>query len=433
MKIILSFFLLSFLFISNSFSYEINQEVYLNACGPNPQKYYDKPLVLNNLKEVPNKIIRLEKSEFDRAFQTRSISEMEYGGKIYTAQLNDFRYFKITDQLGNVLIDRKVSGATSIYEIFFKDKIIAWGVGWHKYEKPCKNEYYDRVDFTALRLFIPTEINNQIIFESKILSPSFSNTPFIENTSKTIIVDRGTIAGSAKVFFWYYTSLDFYEISNKGFIKLTKENELLKKNIQIELIDADLYLHWLSRYSEPKRVQKFINKNYDEIIKTEIGEIVLDKGTIEYHKKKCSENNYLISKLITENCFPSASDNSYNQFDMLMNTIYEKYYLSENKNLIFEEKNSLNLNVYSTVSDEKIKTINLQDIGINKIEDFSNISFYEIYDEGFDVLYGDWGATENDLKIFSFVINGQDIRLKDSRSDCRLVKDSQNDYKKKCL
>ena len=432
MKILLSFLLLSFTFTFNSFSYEINQEVYLNACGPNPQEYYDEPLVLNNLKEVPNKIISLEKSEFDRAFQTLSVSEMEYDGEIYTAQLNDFRYFKITDQLGNVLIDRKVSGATSIYEIFFKDEVIAWGVGWHKYEKPCENEYYDSVDFTALRLFIPTEINNQIIFENRVLSPSFSNTPFIENSSKPIIVDKGIIAGSAKVFFWYYTSLDFYEISNKGIIKLTKESELYKNNIQIELIDADLYLHWLSSYSEPKRIQQFINENYDEIIKTEIGDIVLDKETIEYHKKKCSENNYLISKLITENCFPSASDNSYNQFEMLMNTIYEKYHLSENKNLIFEEKNSLDLNVYSTVSNEKLKTINLQDIGINKIEDFSNISFYEIYDGGFDVLYGDWGATENDLKLFSFIIDGQDIKLKDSKSNCRLVKDSQNNYEKIC-
>ena len=425
------YFLVLILLSLNSYSYEINQEVYLNACGANPQEYYDEPLVLKNLKEVPNKIINLEKSEFERAFQTRSLSEMEYYGEIYTAQLNDFRYFNITDELGNVLIDRKVSGATSIYEIFFKDKIIAWGVGWHKYEKPCKNDYYDNVDFTALRIFTPTEIDNKIVFESTVLSPTFSNISFIENASEPIIIDRGTIAGSAGVYDRHYSSLDFYGISDMGLTEYTEESELLNRNIQIDLINADLYLHWLSRYSEPKRIQQFVNNNYDEIIKTEIGEIVLNKETTEYHKKKCSENRYVISKLITENCFPSAEKGS-NQFEMLMNTIYEEYYLSKNKNLIFEEKNLNTLNIYSTISNEKIKTIKLQDIGINKMAKFSNISFYEINDDSFNVLYGDWGQTENDLKLFNFIINGQDISLKDSKIDCKLFINSQNNYEKKC-
>ena len=424
-------FISIFFLSSKLFSFEINQEVYLNACGSNPQVYSDKPLVLNNLKEVPNKITSLKKSEFDRDFKTRSESEMEFKGKTYKAQLDNFRNLKIFDHFGNSLAERKVSGATSIYEIFFKDEVIAWGVGWHKYEKPCKNDYYDKVDFTALRIFTPTEIDNKTVFESTVLSPSFSNVVFIENTSGPIIIDRGTIAGSAGVFDRHYSSLDFYGISDMGLTEYTEESELLNSNIQIDLIDADLYLHWLSRYSDPKRIQQFINNNYDEIIKTEIGEIILDEETTKYHKEKCLDNSYMISKLITENCFPSAEIGS-NQFEMLMNTIYEEYYFSKNKNLIFEEKNMNTLNIYSTISNEKIKTIKLQDIGINNIAKFSNISFYEIYDNSFDVLYGDWGATENDLKLFNFMINGQVISPKDSKLDCRLFRDSQDNYEKKC-
>ena len=65
--------ILIFLFLANvvsASSYKINDVVYLNACGGNPQVYKDSPLILKNLKEVPNKIIKLEKSKYERNFQT---------------------------------------------------------------------------------------------------------------------------------------------------------------------------------------------------------------------------------------------------------------------------------------------------------------------------------------------------------------------------
>ena len=56
-------------------AFVINDKVYLNACGSNPQEYKTDPLNVNNIIiEVPNKIISLEKSKYDRPIQTLATS-----------------------------------------------------------------------------------------------------------------------------------------------------------------------------------------------------------------------------------------------------------------------------------------------------------------------------------------------------------------------
>ena len=57
-------------------SFAKNDNVYLNACGADPQEYYYKPLNIQNIvTEVPNRIIKLEKSKYDREFQTLATSD----------------------------------------------------------------------------------------------------------------------------------------------------------------------------------------------------------------------------------------------------------------------------------------------------------------------------------------------------------------------
>ena len=63
-----------------------------------------------------------------------------------------------------VLEERRVSGATSIYEIKHQGEVVAWGVGWHK---RCK-EFYAHVDFTAFRLFVPYLDNGEIKIQNKL-------------------------------------------------------------------------------------------------------------------------------------------------------------------------------------------------------------------------------------------------------------------------
>ena len=151
------FFLSTNVFANN---FTIGQNLFLNACGSDPQDYKTKPLNLENkILEVPNKVISIETSPYDRPIITKAISRIVLpNGENLVATLDNFRNLTIVDGSGEKLHERKVSGATSIYEYLHNGKVIGWGVGWHK---SCK-EYYDDTDFTVLRTYIPYLSNNEI-------------------------------------------------------------------------------------------------------------------------------------------------------------------------------------------------------------------------------------------------------------------------------
>lgn len=408
-----SIFIIILLSSFNVFSYEINQEVYLNACGPNPQEYYDEPLVLNNLKEVPNKIISLEKSEFDRAFQTRSISEMEYGGEIYTAQLNDFRYFKITDQLGNILIDRKVSGATSIYEISFQNNLIAWGVGWHKYKKFCSDDfYYPDVDFTVLRLFIPTIMNGVVSFDDEnVLSPSFSNVSLSERVSSPVIVDKSTILGPYGAADLHYKAINLFIIENNELKELTKLDDLNKFNIGSNLFEAPIYLHWLSRYTNTSDLQKFINDNYNEIVEFELGDVSYDSGDVLKNKSLCKSKKFLTRKELAQNCFPSIDEDNNNQYESLIGSRYDKLYFSNEGEYIFESIGQ-KVNIYNSNEEKKIISIDKNFLNIDiEYKGYYSLSLSEVTNNSFQITYDNWGETKLSGSSFLFKISDGNIYL----------------------
>ena len=428
MKICLLYFFLFFSIKAFSSSYEIGQEIYLNACGPNPQEYFEKPLVLNNLSEVPNKITDLNKSEFEREFQTLATSHLTINDNLYTATLENFRYFKVTDVEGNILIDRKVSGATSIYEILFKGNVVAWGVGWHKEEKHCSdNIYYQGTDFTALRIFYPKiESNKNLSFYGEnVLSASFSDNSFITKADRPIIIDKTTISGTAQVYNYYYSALNFYELTLQGLIEVKDEEDLIKFGVNVNNISPDIYLHWLSRHSSPLRVHEFIKTNYDEIIMNNMGDIVPNNKS---KKDLCMNNEYLTHKQITQNCFPTLVDeNGSNQYENLMNTNYIEIYETPNKKILFENIFREGIGVYSVSNKNQIEFIDYDFLNLNEVNDFRNLHLYDVSNSQFDVVYDDWGQTNNHLRAFTFKISKDFRTLSLVNDSCKLVLDS--DYK----
>lgn len=112
------FFILLLFNTSKAMSFEVGQSVYLNACGSNPTEYFNSSLKIKNiLFEAPNKITKLEQSKYDREFQTQATSTINLVNRKITINLSNFRDVVITDEKETVLEERKVSGATSIYEI----------------------------------------------------------------------------------------------------------------------------------------------------------------------------------------------------------------------------------------------------------------------------------------------------------------------------
>ena len=366
MKRLIIILILFFLFIPNivfADSYKIGDVVYLNACGGNPQVYKDSPLILKNLNEVPNKIIKLEKSKYERNFQTLATSKLSFKGQVFEAELSNFRDFKISDEKGNILVERKITGATSIYEILYNNEVIAWGVGWNKWYKQCpeENDYYPKVhypttDFSVLRLYVPYIGNNEVKFETIVLSPNFSNyTESITDATKPIVIDTVYIWGGYGANTRYYLGVDFYILDNRGINLIKSEEELSNLGFNSNKIDKQIYLHWLGRYTNAERTQSFINNNYDDIVSSGVFYKNENKEELLESKLNCLKENYLTSIEITENCFPYNADEPYQDSHMFLNTYSDTLY--NYGELLFEERNG-EINIYSKDTNSKIRTIN---------------------------------------------------------------------------
>ena len=281
-------------------SFDIGNEVYLNACTPNPDKYYDKPLNIQNiLVEVPNKIIKLEKSKYDRAFQTLATSAIDVDNNKIDISVSNFRDLIIKNSVGDVLVKRLISGASSIYELKHKGKVVAWGVGWHK---QC-GEFYP-TDFTALRVFVPVEKNNKITIDQQVISLNLTQTyKATSNSDNLILAHAEEIWGSSRASTYYYEGIQFFEIDNKNGFKPIIEYQDLNNKIEIDKLNPAKIITTLSKYNEFELLQKYTKENFDEIYSDLINNYWWDfyfewddyPNVSENYKKLLMDNNVMHS------------------------------------------------------------------------------------------------------------------------------------------
>ena len=244
-------------------SFEVGQNVYFNACGSDPSEYFNSPLKINNiLFEVPNKIIKLEKSKYDRGFQTLATSTINILDKQITFNLSNFRDMIIKDNKGIVYEDRKVSGATSIYEIKHQGEVVAWGVGWHKH---CKEGYAD-VDFTAFRLYVPYLDNGELKVQNKLIQLKLSQVKDVLINKDTLILSDGIdISATSSASRYSYRGISFFEIDNKNGINFDLSFEELDKKIDINKLNPALILSTLAHFKEVEKLNDYTKNNFDEI------------------------------------------------------------------------------------------------------------------------------------------------------------------------
>ena len=183
MKKILLLFLINLFISTSSYSYEvpgnegykykIGDNVFLNACKQFSNRFFDKPLNINNIIiEVPNKITSLKASVFDIGFQTLATSNIIKDNDNLNITITNFRYLSVKNVNQEILFKKKIKGTSSIYELKFKGKVIAWGIGWHK---ECK-EFNRHVDFTTMWLLIPIVNKGKIIIQEKLVRLNLSKT-----------------------------------------------------------------------------------------------------------------------------------------------------------------------------------------------------------------------------------------------------------------
>ena len=324
------------LWANPSSSFEVGKNVYLNACGSSPTEYFNSPLKIHNiLFEAPNKITKLEESKYEREFQTLATSTINLVDKKITINLSNFRDVVITDEKEIVLEERKVSGATSIYEIKHQGEVVAWGVGWHK---RCK-EFYAHVDFTAFRLFVPYLDNGEVKIQNKLIKLKIEQVKEALIDGDTLILADGIyIYGNDNASTYKYHGASFFEIDNKNKINFDLKFEELNKKININKLNPALILSTLAKYKQLEKLNDYTKNNFDKIyedlgtnywwnvwngyflIKIDNGNTIIErfnetlkKLSITYEKiDKLNEANYHVVpkeelEAVKKNCFSNDS------------------------------------------------------------------------------------------------------------------------------
>ena len=286
---------------------EVNsaQPLYLNECGKNISKIFNAGINYNDIfVEVPsfaNGEVNIE----TQTFNTYAKSEITTKGNLeFTAELVDFRKLRITGPSGKVLINRKVSGYTSIFELRQNDVPIGWAVGWHQH---CK-KYYQHADFTALRLYIP---NSEGELSERLFSanPSWLSASLSDSNNYIFIASR-TIIGPYGASDFHYGAIHPYWITAEG--KITEVNSLAMLQKLAPEFAEDFaekyplkYLYWLSytpfiQTAQPyqkhtteraydKELMSKTQKQYKQFLKSNINRILVrgfqvfgDKGITHY-------------------------------------------------------------------------------------------------------------------------------------------------------
>ena len=303
-KILLSI-IISLLWSLPVSAYVIDDKVYLNACGSNPQEYKTDPLNVNNIIiEVPNKIISLEKSKYDRPIQTLATSSLRFNDENYQISVSNFRDLIIKNERDEIIVKRKISGASSIYELKHKDKVVAWGVGWNKY---CGGGYYeDLVDFSVLRIFVPYLKNNKVEIQQEVLAI---------NTSKTYSSlkpsDNFVISAASKLWGYrnegFYRDHEFYELTEGDGLQFIIQFENLTEKVDISKLNPHETAIILAKYRQRTALEKFTKNNFEKIHNDLISRFNLVEEIAEdiaKLRKTCfSGKSFSSISEIAENCY----------------------------------------------------------------------------------------------------------------------------------
>ena len=311
-------------------SFAVGDTIYLNACGNDPENYEINPFKISNkIIEVPNIIMGVEDSPYGRPITTEANSTIILDGdKKISALIENFRNLTIKNASGKVLLEKKISGATSLYEIKINNKTIAWGVGWHKH---CHEKYFTNADFTILRVILPTlGLLNKVKVEQELFK-GIAETSFkklLTNMNVPLLIGASTWYGTSNAMDRYYSIPVFYKLDNKkGFQELKDSNSLKEAGINYLDIDPIKYINWLSEYAsksgDTNELKNYIINNFDQIIDSAYDQRDFDKHitgkvTIKKlmsRKKKClskiKNNKVNTIKKIGKLCLPEFEKANY--------------------------------------------------------------------------------------------------------------------------
>jgi hypothetical protein len=241
---------------------KVGSNLYLNACTGNPSVYANQPLLIGPaIIEAPNLIEEMKPSRYGRPFKALATASIKGG---VAATLSNFRDLTLLDDRGIKFYSRRVTGASSLYQLKDSSSTLGVGVGWHN---KCPNSYR-WLDFTVLRLVIPYRNAQGEMTTFQYVAQGLSNSHFgIDDFSEGIVIaEMGQVGAGASAYYYHLPSFKAYNTDTQKFTELNSIKKLKEHGVDLGKGNVLFQFFWLARNHQTDALRELLDSSLSEVV-----------------------------------------------------------------------------------------------------------------------------------------------------------------------
>ena len=241
---------------------KVGSYLYLNACTGNPSVYANQPLLVGSaVVETPNHVEEMKPSEYGRPFKAVATASIKGGVE---ATLSNFRDLTLLDDSGINFYSRRVTGASSLYQLKDGSSTLGVGVGWHN---KCP-DLYRWLDFTVLRIVIPYRNAQGEMTKFQYVAQGIANSHFgIADFSEGIVIaEMGQVGAGASAYYYHLPSFKAYNTDTQKFTELDSFSKLKEHGVDLKKGNVLFQFFWLARNHQPLALRELLESSLSEVV-----------------------------------------------------------------------------------------------------------------------------------------------------------------------
>ena len=241
---------------------QVGSNLYLNACTGNPSVYANQPLLIGSaVVETPNHVEEMKSSKYGRPFKAVATASIKGG---LEAKLSNFRDLTLLDDSDINFYSRRVTGASSLYQLKDSSSTLGIGVGWHN---KCP-DFYRWLDFTVLRLVIPYQNEQGEMTTFQYVAQGIANSHFgIADFSEGIVIaEMGQVGAGASAYYYHLPSFKAYNADTQQFTELDSIRKLKEHGVDLKKGNVLFQFFWLARNHQTDALRELLDSSLSEVV-----------------------------------------------------------------------------------------------------------------------------------------------------------------------
>tara|TARA_B110000503_G_scaffold107293_1_gene160308 strand:- start:2205 stop:2963 length:759 start_codon:yes stop_codon:yes gene_type:complete len=203
----------------------------------------------------------MKPSEYGRPFKALATASIKSGVE---ATLSNFRNLTLLDDRGINFYSRRVTGASSLYQLKDNSSTLGVGVGWHN---KCP-DFYRWLDFTVLRLVLPYQNEQGEMITFQYVAQGIANSHFgIADFSEGIVIaEMGQVGAGASAYYYHLPSFKAYNADTQKFTELDSIRKLKGHGVDLKKGNVLFQFFWLARNHQTDALRELLDSSLSEVV-----------------------------------------------------------------------------------------------------------------------------------------------------------------------